>query len=103
MQKIPMAEPVALVGLLEAALACSGPVELGAYGDSAPVEQRYSSALLLLSGRFGVPDWPCEDCDWPQALGLSEATTLAIWDFDYYQLSLRIDGAHVLVERHEKR
>lgn len=93
--------PLTLARVLDAALARSGPVELSADGDGVSAEQRYLSARLAFSERFGEPDWPGDDHDAPSALGLSDDAALAIWDFDYYMLSLRVDGDRVLLERHE--
>lgn len=41
---------------------------------------------------FGGPDFPSEDgCDWRATLGLA-SELVAVWDFDYYQLSLRVES-----------
>ena len=59
-------------------------------------------AYAKLVSQFGEPEFPlnCEK-DWRTALGFANDLA-AIWDFDYYQISLRVrvsDGA-VLFAKH---
>lgn len=58
---------------------------------------------------FGEPDFPAESgCDWRKVLGL-RTELVAVWDFDYYQISLRVesqsseDSFVVLTVHHNER
>jgi hypothetical protein len=49
-------------------------------------------AFARLVREFGGPDFPAEaGHDWRETLGLPPVL-VAVWDFDYYQLSLRVES-----------
>jgi hypothetical protein len=82
---------------LDLALASQEPVEL--IGSGRP-EDRFLSSFVQLSTRFGEPDHPGDFAvDWRRSLGFGEGM-LAVWDFDYYVVSLRFAGHTVLVQKH---
>lgn len=60
------------------------------------VHDRDAELFLTVFARlvtdFGTPDFPPGGPDWPGALGLPPGW-VAVWDFDYYQLSIRADSA----------
>jgi hypothetical protein len=59
-------------------------------------QDRAVALFLMVFARFvrdfGGPDFPSEaGCDWRAVLGLTSGL-VAVWDFDYYQLSLRVEA-----------
>ena len=64
-------------------------------------EDAFLSIYGALTTRLGIPDFPggLPEFDWRTELRL-DCRLLAVWDFDYYQLSLRLEGKRVLLRRH---
>lgn len=82
------------------AIDSSEPVEVLINLEATPKE-RFQAISAEITARSGPPDFPEDPTfDWSTQLGL-EGETIAVWDFDYYQLSLRIKDDAVLLQRHD--
>jgi len=56
--------------------------------------EMFLEAIDRLTDDFGEPDFPPEGAiDWRQVLGL-RSDLVAVWDFDYYQVSLRVESGN---------
>ena len=82
-----------LPGRHEAVLHSATSPEAGGMCWNDAVERAFALFLQVFAQfvqRFGEPDFPAESgFDWREFLGL-RSDLLAVWDFDYYQLSLRV-------------
>ena len=82
---------------VELAMSSNEDVELiGDAGDSPSALFLMAFSRLILE--LGEQDYPGEETNWPKELGL-DVELFALWNFDYYQLSLRLhdDGSRELV------
>ncbi|MEQ8211851.1 MAG: hypothetical protein RH917_18785 [Lacipirellulaceae bacterium] len=62
----------------------------------------FIALFAFLVERFGSPDFPGgNEVDWRMSLNISD-TMVAVWDFDYYQLSIRnsCKNQGVIITRH---
>ena len=65
-------------------------------------ESIFTSTLCSMVKIYDTPDYPCYiDCnELPKKLGFKESL-IAIWDFDYYFLSLRQKNGKTIIVKHE--
>ncbi len=101
-----MSFPDCINTCIEATLAAPGtPQRLGPLGERTAGD-RFLVAYETLHERFGPPDAPAIESpiDYRSILEV-EAEMFALWEFDYYQLSLRLeselDQGYVVIQRHE--
>ncbi len=82
------------------------PVRFGRSVDCLGSDQllgEFLSIYAQLVVRYGAPDFPCISghlC-WIEVLGLEDSRLVAVWDFDYYQLSLHDVDGYVVLQRYE--
>ena len=65
-------------------------------------ESNFLSVYSALVEKYGFPDYPC-DLGSQKLLDVLdiEENLVAIWDFDYYQLSLRKDNNEAVLTKHD--
>lgn len=80
----------ALQSDLSLALASTGPIELRAHAEL-PLPARFRAVADDFSRQFGTPD------------SSDDSALIAVWDFDYYRLSLRVVGALLLLQKHQRQ
>ena len=85
---------------VSSALASERDIEVRA-GAVSTREDAFLSIHAALVAKFGIPDFPggLPEHDWRTELRL-DSQLLAVWDFDYYQLSLRLEDDRILLRRH---
>lgn len=65
-----------------------------------PLAERFRAVEAAFSARFGMPDWPDGEDDWPSLLSLPNLPQLTVWNFDYYVLSLRVEAGTLVLQNH---
>ncbi len=63
----------------------------------------YLSIYGCFVEKYHLPDYPCffASNHWPELLKLSREFC-AVWDFDYYQLSLSLENENIVIIHHTK-
>lgn len=65
-------------------------------------ESNFLSVFSALQQKYNAPDYPCyiDSAEWLEVLEIQEKL-VAIWDFDYYRLSLRKGGKSAIFTKHD--